>query len=444
MPPNSPEAERSVLGCAMLDQDVLDDLALILRPDDFHADSHQRLYRALLAMHTAGKRIDPVLLTTWLKRKGEYEAIGGEPYLCEVVASVPYAIHAIYYAEIVREKAQLRAVIHAATGALQAAYDETIPAAEVLNATEQAVFAVRDRHTSHQVHNIGEVVQDVFAAMDDGDRTPAVATGFTDLDKILRGGLHQGELIILAARPSVGKSAMAGNIADHIAIDLGQPVLFFTLEMSYLAVGERFLCSRAQVDSHRMSGGFMNDGERKALVEASAAMYDKPLYIDDTASRTMAEIAACSRRQSRKEELALVIVDYLQLVTPADARLPREQQVAGLAKGLKHLAREMAVPVLCLAQLNRQAAETSEPKLSQLRESGAVEQDADVVLLLHRDDYGKSTEEAQHDDTAGKAKVIVAKQRNGPTGHIRLVWISNHVRFRSQANHPGDRDNFPR
>jgi replicative DNA helicase len=260
-----------------------------------------------------------------------------------------------------------------------------------------------------------------------------IETGFKDLDS-LTGGLHNSELVILAARPSMGKTALALNMAEYVAIELNITVLFVSLEMSSLELADRLLCSRARVDSHRLRNGTISNDDRRKLVERAGEISQAPLFVDDTPSRNMTEIAATARRLKRKNELGLIVIDYLQLIDPDNLRDQRQEQVARIARRLKGLARELEVPVLCLAQLNRQAevAKENRPRLSHLRESGAIEQDADTVMLLHRPDR---YEPGQHE---GIIEIIVAKQRNGPTGDIKLAWLSKFTRFEDLAHKPYD------
>ncbi|MEX2559449.1 MAG: DnaB-like helicase C-terminal domain-containing protein, partial [Pirellulales bacterium] len=261
---------------------------------------------------------------------------------------------------------------------------------------------------------------------------------FTDLDG-LTGGFHDGELVILAARPSMGKTALATNIADHVAISGLRTTLFVSLEMSRLELAERMLCGHGRINGHKLRNGFISATDRKKLIESSVAMSKAPLFIDDTPSRTMTEIAATARRLRRREKLALVIIDYLQLIEPDNPKDPRQEQVAKIARRLKGLARELKLPVLCLAQLNRQAEVTKDnrPRLNHLRESGAIEQDADVVLFVHRDEYYQSNDD-DRSRVAGQADLIIAKQRNGPTGDIKLAWLQDYTRFENLARQQYD------
>jgi replicative DNA helicase len=442
LPPHNLDAEKGVLGSILLLPVVCDDVALIVRAEDFYAESNRKIYQLLLDMHNEGKPIDETLLVERLRQSGDYETIGGTAYLVEVARSVAVAAHAVQYAEIIRDKAILRSLIHTTTDILRDAYDPTKESRELLNQAEEKVFAINDERSSDQAASIHDILVDAFIQIDrrmeQGGAT-GTPTGFGDLDA-MTGGLHESELIILAARPSMGKTALATNIADHVSVDSNVATLFVSLEMSRLELAQRMLCSRGHIDGHKFRGGFLSGEDRKKLVEASGKLSKAPLYIDDTPSRTVTEIAATARRLKRKANLGLIVIDYLQLIEPDNPRDPRQEQVARIARQLKHLARKVSVPVLCLAQLNRQAdaGGNSRPKLSHLRESGAIEQDADVVMFVHREEYGMTREEAQERDVAGKADLFVEKQRNGPTGDVKLLWLKEYTRFESLTHQSHD------
>ncbi len=440
--PQSLEAERGVLGSLLHDPQLCDEVALLLRADDFYADANQRLYRHLFALHDEGKRIDITLLIERLKKSGEYEAIGGGAYVAEVMQSVPYAHNAPHYAEIVRNKASVRELIHAAEEILRDAWDASYEPKELLSQAEERIFSVHDRRSNDRITHIQDLLIEAFDRIDarlargTGD---AVPTHFTDLDQ-LTGGLHPSEFVVLAARPSMGKTALATNIAENVAILSRIPVLFVSLEMSRLELAQRLLCSQGSIDGSKFRSGFISAPEREQLLEASGRLSQSPLFIDDTPSRTVTEIAACARRLKRKEKLGLVVVDYLQLIQPDDPRDPRQEQVAKMARRLKALARELQIPIMVLAQLNRQVEasgrEEHRPRLSHLRESGAIEQDADVVMFVHREEYYHTAEKAEELGVKGLGHVILAKQRNGPTGDVKLQWSSAHTRFSNFSEKP--------
>jgi replicative DNA helicase len=436
-PPSDLTAERSVLGSILLLPDVCDDVALLIRSEDFHDEANRILFQHMLEMHESGRKIDPTLLIDKLRRAGDYEKIGGAAYLAEVGRCVANAAHARYYAKIVQDKSIFRSLINVSTEILRDAYDQSHDSVEAVNRAEQRIFAVQDKRTSTEVPTLSEVLRDAMAQIDARLRgeqdLSGVETGYADLDK-LTGGLHNSELTILAARPSMGKSALALNIAANVAIDAGIPTLFVSLEMSNEELVHRVLCSEARVNSHRLRAGQLSKENQSRVVDTANRISEAPLFLEDSPSRSVSEIAAAARRIRRREKrLGLIVIDYLQLVEPDNPRDPRQEQVARIARRLKGMAREMGVPVLCLAQVNRQADDTkgkNPPRLSHLRESGAIEQDADVVMFVHREEYFADGEERKE---AEEAKLIIAKQRNGPTGRSDLVWKRAYTRFEDRA-----------
>jgi len=434
-PPFHLEAEQAVLGSMLLDPNVCDEVTLLLRPDDFHSDRHQRLYRHLLEMHNRGVRIDATLLLEQLRKSDELEAVGGVAYLGEVVHVVPHAANAVYYAEIVAEKSTLRALISTCTEVLRESYDQSIPPRELLGRAEERIFGILDNRGTTDVARLDEVLQLAFDRIDarlkQGGGISGLSTGLLDLDQMI-GGLQKSELSILAGRPSMGKTALATSVAENVSIRNNLCTLFVSLEMAKLELTERIMCSFAKVNGHKLRNGFIGaEGQRK-LVEKASSMSAAPLFIDDSPSRTVSEIAATARRLKRRENLALVVIDYLQLIEPDNPKDPRQEQVAKIARRLKGLARSLDVPVLCLAQLNRQAETTKDnrPRLSHLRESGAIEQAADEVMFVHREEYYATSEEEKQ-QLAGQAHLIIAKQRNGPTGELKLTYLSDYARFES-------------
>lgn len=431
--PQSLEAEKSVLGSILLLPSVFDEVALILRPSDFYDEANRCLYEHLLQMHDTGQSIDPMLLVERLRSADQYQSIGGAAYLAEIGQIVPTAAHAEYYARIVADKSVLRSLVHAGTDIVHDAFDPTLETRAALSRAEEKVFSILESRGSNDLNTINEVLHEslerIDARMDHQHAFGGLETGFDDYDQ-LTGGLQNSELIILAARPSMGKTALAMNITEHIAFQLRAPVLFVSLEMSALELGDRLLCSVAEVNGHRLRNGTITAEERRKLVRSASELSEAPLYIDDSPSRTMTEIAANARRLKRRENLSLIVIDYLQLIEPDNPRDPRQEQVAKIARRLKGLARELSVPVLCLAQLNRQveSSRDNKPQLSHLRESGAIEQDADLVMFIHREEYYETNPE-DRERVHGEADLLVRKQRNGPTGDIKLAWLHDFTRF---------------
>jgi len=451
-PPRSLEAEKAVLGSILLLPHVCDDVSLIIRPDDFYDDANRKVYTHIVTMNDAGKRVDMTLLVERLRNSNEYDEIGGAGYLAEISRSVPTAANAVHYAEIVRDKAVLRALIESSTETLRDAYDENVDARDQASRAEQRVFSVVDNRQSRKIVDAHDLLLSAMERIDkreSGQHTiDGVDTGFSELDGLM-GGLHNGELVILAARPSMGKTALALNIAEYVACDLKVPTLVVSLEMSQIELADRLLCAHARVDGKRIRSTHPTKDDRSRLIASCGAMSEAPLYIDDSPTRTVSEIASTCRRLSRivqkrfrgdkSKQLGLVVIDYLQLIEPDNQKDQRQEQVARIARRLKGLARELKIPVLCLAQLNRQVEQggSSIPRLSHLRESGAIEQDADVVMFIHREEYYLTPEEREErrkdggdpDGILTRADIIVAKQRNGPTGDARLMWQKEYTRF---------------
>ncbi|MDP6448219.1 MAG: replicative DNA helicase, partial [Pirellulaceae bacterium] len=410
---------------------------MTLRPDDFFDDANRRLFGHLLGMHDAGQKIDITLVVDRLKSAGDFELVGGAAYLAKLAKSVPHAAHAVYYANIVAEKSTFRSLINASTEILREAYDESFEAKQLLGQAEQRIFSILDSRSTSSVSTIRDILNEAMDRIDARMRGEhaqgGVDTGFADFDHLC-GGLHNSELVILAARPSMGKTALAMNIAENITVAQRVPALFVSLEMSSIELADRMLCSAARVNGHRLRNGTISNDDRRRLVEIAGQISQAPLFVDDSPSRTMTEIAAAARRIRRREgRLGIIIIDYLQLIEPDNPNDPRQEQVARIARRLKGLAREMDVPVLCLAQLNRQAEDSKDhrPRLSHLRESGAIEQDADVVMFVHREEYYRRGEEQAQ--FAGQAEIIVSKQRNGPVGDVELVWRKEFTRFEDKT-----------
>jgi replicative DNA helicase len=436
-PPYDLNAEKGVLGSILLMPDVIDEVIMIIRAEDYFDEAHQKLYQTMKDMHDDGQKIDTMLLVDRLKTAGLYELIGGAGFLAEIGKAVPNAAHAVYYAEIVREKSTYRSLIDVSTEILKDAYDQNNDSRNLLSQAEQKIFGIVDDRGHNTVSPLNDILHEAMdrmnARMSGNYSDDAVATHFQDLDNIT-GGLHANELIILAARPSMGKTALAMNITENVAMRSEQPVLFVSLEMSKLELCDRLLCSAAKVNGQKLRNGNIGNDERKQLIEKAGEMSSAPLYVDDAPSRTVSEIAASARRIRRREgKLGLIVVDYLQLIEPDNPRDPRQEQVAKMARRLKGLARDLSVPVLCLSQLNRQTEGTGDhrPKLSHLRESGAIEQDADVVMFIHREEYYQRGDDAEQ--YAGQAEIIIAKQRNGPTGEIEMLWQKDFTLFVDKA-----------
>lgn len=431
-PPQNIDAEKGLLGSVMLDNQVLDEIATDVSADDFYLDRHQRIFKAIAKLNESGsKGIDAVTVAEELKRRNELKDAGGPEYLIELYESVPHAGHAKYYAGIVRDKAMQRRLILTCTDILKAAYDDAGEPQELLDEAEQRIFALLERRESGAKLEIGEILLECFKRLDErssNQGTIGIATGYCDLDKQL-GGLQGSELLILAARPSMGKTAFILNLADSVSDRGGAAVVVFSLEQSRVELAERMVCLRGRIDMHELRKGSISDDDRDRFMRTAGELGKLPIFVDDTPGRSMSQIAAICRRLKRKDDIKLVVVDYLQLIEPEDRRAPREQQVAQIARRLKFLAKELNVPVVALAQLNRgvETREDKKPKLADLRESGSLEQDADIVMFLHRPEMYEAT------DRPGEADVIVAKHRNGPTGTVSLQFDKQFMAFRNLA-----------
>lgn len=436
LPPRNLDAEKGVLGSVLLVNEAIDEVGESLRADHFYHDAHHKIYSAIHELYENNVRgIDPVTLAEELERRGELEEIGGAAYVIEIVESVPHAAHVRYYARIVREKWMQRTLISACTDILSDCYEPQGTVDDLLQAAERRVFGIIEQQEDTSSIAIGDILLEAFTRIDermnsDGN-VAGLTTGFSDLDHQTT-GLQPTELIILASRPSMGKTALVCNIAEAVAREAGKGVMLFSLEQSNLELAERFLCITARVNGHDLRTGNLTDEQRDQLATASDELHNLPLFIDDKPARTMSQIAAISRRQHRKEPLGVVIIDYLQLIEPDEKRIPREQQIAAVSRRLKFLAKELHVPVIALSQLNRgvELREDKRPRLADLRESGSIEQDADKVMFLHRPDA------YDPHDRPGEAEVVIAKHRSGPTGIVKLTWRAEYMRFENYSPVP--------
>ncbi len=436
-PPHDLEAEQGVIGALLLDPLLADDVVPLVHDEDFYLDAHKRIYRHLIEMRAEGSAIDPILLRHRLLQAEELDAVGGIAYIGELMRSTFVTVHAEAYARIVREKSLLRRLIHVSSGIVQDAFRPDTEPQKLLGQAASQILDLSEKQTSGQVTDMQTAMQEVMAYIDIKAKgeTDGVPTGFAKLDE-MTDGMHPNELIILAARPSMGKTAFATNIAEHVALKKGMPVLIVSLEMAVRELGMRLVASHGRVNAEKIKKNFLSNQDNERLVEAVNELSQAPLFIDDAPSRTVAEIAAIARRLKRKHGLRLLVIDYLGLIEPENSNDPRQEQVAKIARRLKGLARELKVPILCLAQLSRQAeANAGPPKLSHLRESGAIEQDADVVMFIHREEKNVSEEEAVKRELLGKAEVIVAKQRNGETKPVKVTWIGEYTRFENYSEH---------
>ena len=433
LPPHSRDAERCVLGSMLRDNGVIGDVLQVLRRENFYADAHQKIYQAVVGLYDRGHPVDLVMLAELLKEQKQIEDIGGYPYLAELWDAAPTAANAEYYARIVRDKAVVRHLIHSSTEILRDAYDQAMPADELLEGAERKILDIAEQGITSQTFTLAQALTEAWDRIDtrqqpDQTAISGLPTGFLDLDE-KTAGLQNSELIIIAARPSCGKTALAINIARHVAVEDEKPVFIASLEQSRIELAERFLCCQARVDSHKLRKGHLSAEDIQKLIEAGGILRNAKLFIDDTPGLGMLRIAANARRLKLRHHIKMVVIDYLQLIEPDNRRDSRQEQVSHISRRLKFLARELAIPVVALAQVNRSAEDRQDhkPRLADLRESGSIEQDADTVMILHRPEM---YEPGQHE---GIVELNVAKQRNGPTGEITLTFIKQFMRFENFA-----------
>ncbi len=431
--PANVEAERSILGAILLDNFAYNQAAEHLRIEDFSLDSHRRIYSRMVDLAESSRPIDMITLIEELDRHKDLQAIGDVPYVSSLLDGVPDRPSIEHYVKIVRDKALLRGLISAANTAIARASDQSDLAEDVLSDAEAAIFQLSEKRIGRGFMGIQEIVRESFGTVDAllqrGQRITGLATHYTDLDE-MTSGLQRSDLAIIAARPSMGKTAFAMNIAENAAIQDQQVVGVFSLEMSREALLLRLLCSQARVDAHKMRTGSLWQDDTKKLVRAMEQLAHAPIYIDDTPGISLSEMRAKSRRLKQSAgKLDLIIVDYLQLMSGGGKRFEnRTQEVSAISRGLKALAKELSVPVIALSQLSRAPESRGgdhRPQLSDLRESGSIEQDADLVMFIFREEVYKQDDP----DVQGKAEIIIAKQRNGPIGKVKMAFIKNCTRF---------------
>ena len=434
LPPHALEAESALLGSMILDPQVIGEVVQIIKSqDDFYKPAHRAIYDVLVNLYDKNEEVDMVHLNQRMKDRNELESSGGLDYLVSLVESVPSATSAPYYAKLVREKSVLRQLIDAAGKILYQAYTSAEPVGEMLDQAEQEIFRLAEAKSDGEASDLHALLEETYAKLEasDGRMITGIESGFIDLDE-MTSGLHPGEMSIIAARPSMGKTAFALNIAEHIGVTMRQPLAFFSLEMSKQQLAQRMLCSRSGVDSQRLRRNMLTNTDWDSLHQAMVQLTDAPIFIDDTPGLSLLALRAKARRLAARHHIKAVFIDYLQLMSGAKSD-SREQEVSSISRGVKALARELSVPVICLSQLNRSAEsrEGHRPRMSDLRESGSIEQDADVVMMIHREDYYQRGE--KEPVMNNEAEIIVAKQRNGPTGTVNLAFNSSTTRFNNLA-----------
>jgi replicative DNA helicase len=432
--PQNMEAERSILGAILLDNNALNPALEKLKPEDFFHDHHRRIYQQMVDLGEAQQPIDLVTLTDQLQRRGELESSGGAAYVSQLMDGVPHVTNVEHYAQIVKEKSMLRALIHATHSIQQQALEGEEDADAILDRAESDIFRLAEDRTRLGLVGVRDVVRENFERISqiftEGKRITGLSTGYHQLDN-LTSGFQPSELLILAARPSMGKTAFALNIAENVAMRGNKPVAIFSLEMSKESLLLRMLSSDAQIDSHKFRTGHLSREDGGKIPVSLSRIAEAPLWIDDGGSSTVVEMGAKLRRMKRDKGLSLVVVDYLQLISARGRFGSRNEEVSSITRGLKMMAKELHVPVLCLSQLTRAPErEDRRPQLSDLRESGAIEQDADVVMFINRPNAFKPDEAPEE---RAKTEILIAKQRNGPTDRIHFIFRNAYTRFEEAA-----------
>jgi replicative DNA helicase len=430
--PHNLEAERSILGAILLDDKAVLAIFETLKPQDFYLDSHRRVFDHMLRLMNSSRPIDLVTLKDELQRANELESVGGAAYLASLTDGLPRALNIEFYAAIVKEKSTLRRLIQLSNETMARSYQDEEAAEEILQDVEKTIFDIVSQRFHSGFFSVTPIVSDVFKQIEElsNKKTPVTGleTGFVDLDR-MTAGLHPSDLIIVAARPGLGKTSLCLNIAEHVAIRKHKSVGIFSLEMSKEQLVKRLLCSEARIDAHRINTGYLNREDWQRLSRASGDLSETKIFIDDTASVKVPELRSKARRLSLEHGLDLIIVDYLQLMSGSTQRYEnRTQEISQISRGLKGIAKELAVPLIAVSQLSRaiesRTGEHRRPQLSDLRESGSIEQDADLVLFIYREDMVNPTE-----DNNGLAELILSKQRNGPTGTVQLAFSKQFTKF---------------
>ena len=438
VPPQAVDVESAVLGAMLLDKESIAKAIEVLTPDAFYKPAHQTIFNAMIALFERSEPVDLITLTEELRRSGNLDKIGGEYYLIELSGRVSSAANVEYHAHIVLEKALMRQLISSSSEVISRAYSETEDALGLLDEAEQRIFDISEQRMKKSfitmntaVHKTMDLLQSIHGKHSGVTGVPA---GFTDLDN-LTGGFQNSDLIIIAGRPSQGKTALVLSIARNASVLHDVPIGFFSLEMSAQQLVMRLMCAEAKVDAHKVRTGRLPEDEWKKLSMTVGRLYKAKIFIDDTPALSILELRAKARRLKAEHNVGMIVVDYLQLMQGARNAQSREQEISGISRSLKALAKEINIPVVALSQLNRalEARSDKKPALADLRESGAIEQDADVVIFVHRPEmYGIEKDTGTGDSTEGLAEIIIGKQRNGPTDTIRLQFFKQYARFENR------------
>ncbi|MDD5070458.1 MAG: replicative DNA helicase [Candidatus Omnitrophica bacterium] len=429
LPPQNIEAEMATLGSILLNDQIIPEILEIIDDSFFYKQEHRDIFSCFVKLFDSRKKVDILTVSEYLSKNKILEKIGGTAYLATLSDFVPTSANASHYAHIVKEKGILRSLINSSVEIASLVYNQDEDVNSVLDKAERLIFDISDRRVENSYVHIKDVIKDGIELIESlyhkKSHVTGVPTGFVDFD-VKTAGLQKGDLIVLAGRPSMGKSALVSSICEHVAVEEKLPVIFFSLEMSREQIMQRFLCSQAKVDIHKLRTGFLAPSEWPILTSAAGRLSEAPIYIDDTPAMNIFEIRAKARRLKAHHNIQLIIIDYLQLIRGSRRGESRQQEISDISQSLKALAKELAVPVIALSQLSRAVESRSDhrPQLSDLRESGAIEQDADVVMLMLREEYYNPVPENK-----GLAEIIIAKQRNGPVGSVTLGFVKEFMRF---------------
>ena len=431
--PHNIDAERSVLGSILVNNENYYQVVESLRHEDFYLNAHRVIFRTMSEIFSASKAVDLITIQDELNRVNLLESSGGIAYLASLLDGIPHLVNIEHYIQIIREKSLFRQMIRSSNQIMADCFDQNEPAEEILDRAEQSLFELSEKRLQTGLVSVKDLEPDAHRLLEklytDREMITGVATGFNDFDRITS-GLQPSDLVILAARPSMGKTAMALNFAEHVALKIGEPVGIFSLEMSKEQLLMRLLCAESAVDSHRVRTGYLSKEDLGRLIDSLGRIASAPMFIDDSSTLTIMQMRAKARRLKAEHGLGLIIVDYLQLMSGYGRTENRTQEISGISRGLKALAKELHVPVVALSQLSRAPEQRTgsdhRPQLSDLRESGSIEQDADLVAFIYREEVYKPSEE-----NSGLAELIIAKQRNGPTGTVKLAFQKQYTRFQT-------------
>ncbi len=440
MPPQNTEAEQSVIGGILIENGAIHKVMEILTPEDFYRDAHKKMYDSLLDLSERDEPADLITLTHELRKKDQLDSVGGASYVASLIDAIPTAANIEYYARIVKEKAVLRRLIEAATNIVTQSYEDREDVDGLLDEAERAIFQIAENRVRPSFYPIREIVKSSFKTLEKlfekKELVTGIPSGFKDLD-LMTAGFQPSDLVIVAGRPSMGKTALCLNIAQYAAIEKRVPVAVFSLEMSKEQLVLRMLCSEARVEGTRIRTGFLSESDWPKLTLAAGNLSDAPIFIDDSPALSILELRAKARRLKGEHALGMLIVDYLQLMRGRTMVESRQQEISEISRSLKALAKELNLPVIAVSQLSRrsESREDKRPQMSDLRESGAIEQDADLILFIYRDEaYNRS----EDNPNRGKAEVIIGKQRNGPTGKIDLAFLDKFTAFKDLYTGPSE------